>query len=316
MDPSNNNSVGTHLSQHDYGNNFTDFLGDIHNYAAASDQQLNDNDPNLGQMFDPALFQIDAQESPTPGHQAARQQAQQQPNYQSAFTQHAARQSQSPALPAYNPNQHQFTQQSHFTQPVYDQRANMFQNPRAAFDPRFYQQRPSHSPGPLDQHSYQPSNFSMQGYPQQQMGSQRATPNSTGPNFSQNQQPYGAFINFDSRDSGRMQQQSSQMMPFNTFPEPGQKSSAGFVNPSMLDASPDAFMANQYPNMTPRPLQPAQYHQQPGQTIDPRSLGRPPVQPPQQQIPQVVSDLNQPGKSVTVGKDRPMLMFSSRYFSI
>jgi hypothetical protein len=306
MDPSNNNSVGTHLSQHDYGSNFSDFLGDIHNYAAASDQPLNDSDPNLGQYsgFDPALFKFDAQETPTPGHQAARQQEQQQPNYQSAFTQHAARQSQSPALPAYNPNQQQFTQQSHFTHPVYDQRANMFQNQHATFDPRFYQQRPSHSPSPLDQHSYQPSNFSTRGYPQQQIGGQRTTPSSAGANFSQNQQSYSPFINFDSRNSGRMQQPSSQMMPFNGFPEPVQKSSQGFVNPSILDATPDAFMASPYPNITQRPLQPAQYHQQPGQTIDPRSLGRAPVEPTQQPIPQMVSDLKQPGILVFVVKEQ------------
>lgn len=296
MDPSNNNSIGTtHLPQREHSNGYTDFLGGIHNFATAAEQPIGHDD--IEQFFDPALFASSAQDGSATSHQGAPQQGQQQPNYQSAFNQHAARQSQSPALPAYNPTQHHFAQHSQFTQPVYDPRANMYQNQQPTFDPRFYQQRPSPSPAPLEQYQYPPSNFSAQNYPQPQIGGPRTQSNTPTPNFSQHQQSYSPFINFDSRTSGHMQTQNSHMIQYNGYQEPNQKPSHGFVNPSLLNAGQESYMTNQYPQAPQRPIQPSPYLHQAGQTIDPRSLGHLAVQPTQQQVVRPLTDQQQTGTS-------------------
>ena len=266
MEPSNDTTSinSTHLPHTDNNNSYPDFLGGIHNFATSTDHTGNDD---IQDYFHPDLF--DTQDaSSTPQQQQQQQQPSQ--NYSSAFNQQASRQSHSPALPAYNPNQHAFTQHPQFTQQSFDPRS-MFQS-QQSFDPRFYQQRPSQSPAPLDHYPYQNTAFQSQNYHQQPMNMQQRQSSTPTPAYTQNQQSYSPFINFDSRNSPQLQNQSSHMMQFNAYQEPTQRPSQSFVDPSMLNASQGHSMNGYYPQIAQRPLQPSPYFSQAGPTIDPRSL--------------------------------------------
>jgi hypothetical protein len=191
MDPSTgtNNILSAGRLQHDDGDSaYPEFLAGIHTYGPPADQATNNDD--LQKYFHPDLF--DTQDITAPGPQ----QHQPQHNYQSAFTQHASRQSHSPALPAYEPNQPQFSHQPPFTQASFDPRT-MYQN-QQSFDPRFYQQRPSHSPAPLEQYPYQ-NNYHPQTFQHPQL--QQRQVSSPAPAFPNNQQSYNPYVNFDSRNS-------------------------------------------------------------------------------------------------------------------
>jgi hypothetical protein len=233
MDHSNKTSINTshlHHTDNNLGDPYPPFLGDIHNFAAAADQTPGNDD--IQEFFHPDLF--DTQDATTTGEPQPQQQQQ---NYQSAFTQHASRQSQSPALPAYNPSQHGFTQPPQFTQSSFDPRT-MYQG-QQSYDPRFYQQRPSHSPSPVEQYPYQNPNFHPQTYHQQAMNLQQQQRQSVTPTptYTQNQQAYSPFVNFDSRNAPQLQHQNSHMMQYNTYHDPNQKPSHNFVDPSLLNAS-------------------------------------------------------------------------------
>jgi len=197
MEPSNNTSVNTTPLPHsDSNNSYAGFLGGIQNYAATTDQSGNDD---LQEYFHPDLF------DPPDVTINGQQQQQQSQTFQSAFNQHASRQSQSPALPAYHPSQQTFTQHPQYSQQSFDPRT-MFQS-QQTFDPRFYQQRPSPSPAPLDRFPYQNTTYPSQNYHQQPVNTQQsnsATPTLT---YAQNQQTYSPFINFDSRNSSHLPNQ-------------------------------------------------------------------------------------------------------------
>ena len=199
MEPSNNSSLNTaHLPHPDSNNSYPDFLNGIHSFATSADQPGNDD---IQDYFHPDLFDT-SEATPT-------EQPQQPPqNFQSAFNQHAARQSHSPALPAYNPNQHAYPQHPQYQQQSFDQRA-MYQNPQS-FDPRFYQQRPSPSPASMDHYSYQHPAYQSQNYQQPPMNPQQRQSATPTPSYPQHQQSYSPYINFDSRNSPQVQNQVCQ----------------------------------------------------------------------------------------------------------
>jgi hypothetical protein len=198
MEPSNAASLNT--TQHGDNTAYSDFLGGMHTFATGPDQPAGNDD--IQEYFHPDLFDTQDVTSNTP--QPQQQQAQ---NFQSAFNQHAPRQSQSPALPAYTPNQHAFTQHPQYNQPVFDPRT-MYHS-QQTFDPRFYQHQPSHSPAPLEHYPFQNTNFASQNYHPQGMNIQPRQPATPTPTYPHNQQGYSPFINFDSRNSPHMQTQVS-----------------------------------------------------------------------------------------------------------
>ncbi|KAG9788235.1 hypothetical protein ABEF93_005647 [Exophiala dermatitidis] len=253
------------------------FLESVHNFAASD--ALQDGGEDYSQYFDPALF-----DNTTIGPGFSQQQQTMSQN----FNPNVARQSNSPALPQYNPSQQNYSM-GQYQQGLYDSR----QMPQHNYDPGFYA-RPSASPVGFDSsygyHAQMP--FNGQNYDTQQAHvPARQTPTPTA-NYQPRQQQPSPYVNIGPRPS--QLSQSPGMMQYPSYQEQqSQHTSNPFVDPSLLTAS----QLNN-PNQPGSSFQP---HQQfiapsyfkPGSTIDPQSLqGQQPFQPVQQpqqqslQIPQ------------------------------
>ena len=307
MDPStsNNTSINaSHLQHANLNTSYPEFLGGIQS-AATTNERSNGND-DFNDWFHPDLF--DNQDD-TPSEQQQQQQRQPQ-NFQSAFNAQASRQSQSPALPAYNPTQQTFTQpQQYHPQTTFDPRTYQHQH-QQSFDPRLYPQRPSQSPAPMEPYSFQNTSYPPQNYQQQQMNFQQRPSATPTPSYSQ-QPSYSPYGSFDSRPQLHMPTQTSYLRQFQN-PEQSQKPSQNFVNPNMLNAGQDNFMngvylsqleteicpnlSGQYSSIAQRPIQASQIYPPQGTSLDPRFQSYQGLQAAAQNLLQASAGLTQIGK--------------------
>lgn len=221
-------------------------MGGIHNYTAAADSDMQ-------QFFDNELFE--GQDYNGLQSQPQEQQTQQSPqsNYPApAYNQNAQR-TQSPAMPNYG-QPPQYTQHPQYQQQIYDQR-NMYRPP---FDPALFQQRPSHSPSPLDHHYQYPGQaFSNQGNPGQVNIQPRPTPSPAPQYPPARQQTYSPYMTFDSRGPTLPQHQDADLLQFASFQTQNQNQppSHAFVNPSLLGAEANNLNGN-YGQIPHRQAQP------------------------------------------------------------
>jgi hypothetical protein len=243
-------NIGNSQLQNGGSDNFpVDMLGGIHSYAKGTDQD------ELQQYLHPDLFETPGQDFNATMQQQLHQQPQQsrQPSYSStAFNQNVQR-TQSPSMQSYGQTQ-QYSQHPQYSQPFYDQRS-MF--PQTQYDPRLYQQRPSHSPAPGDQYQFTGQSFSSQNN-QSQMVQPRPTA-SPAPQYHASRQPlYSPYSTFDSRGPTLPQRQDADLLQFANFQNNNPAASHSFVNPSMLNSEGDSLNGN-YAQMSHRQLQQPYY---------------------------------------------------------
>jgi len=242
---------GSHLqnqnqNQNDNPPSYT-FLNGIDLFAASDNPPSNSAAHEFN--WDPELFAT-AEEFTQPSHPLA-----------SAYNQHASRQSDSPALPQYNPQQNAFTH-SQYSQPLYQSRPHSTQ---PSFDPQ-YLNRPSPSPGPFEQYNYHSNiHHPAQGYnlgslPQRQAS---ATPQT----YPQRQsQPYHPYMNFSARPSQLPPPHTTDSF-FNSFEQHQQQPTNNYVNPSLLTANDVGHLNGNQPNFQQRQqFSPSPYFSKAGST--------------------------------------------------
>ena len=219
-------------------NNYGTYLGGIDNFAPASDQ-FGSGDEDIKDFFHPDLFDGSDMGSNNLQPQQQQPQTTQQPQSHGfgspAFNQHAVRQSQSPALPAFTPTPQPFQQHPQYSQNPFDSRMYQ-QQQQPAYDPRFYQPRPSHSPSPLEQYQYsQHHNFTPHAYQQPMHMTQRDSATLNNQHADPRRPAYSQYMSFDSRSPQMYSQQNNSMSAYPAFEEQSQRS-AHFVDPALLNA--------------------------------------------------------------------------------
>jgi hypothetical protein len=203
----------------------SDFLGGIQGYAHNTDQD------DMRQYFHPELFDNQDFDSGLQSEQSVQQSQPQHHNYPNAsINQIGTGRMQSPAMPTFNQSQPYSQQPPQYSQPLYDHR-NMYA--QHAYDPRMFQQRPSHSPSPLD-----PYGYSAQYAQQTQAGQVNIQPRPTQtspPQYAARPQTYSPYTTFESNGPTLPQRQDADLMQFANFHRSSQSSAQSFINPSMLD---------------------------------------------------------------------------------
>ncbi|KAK5937504.1 hypothetical protein PMZ80_010124 [Knufia obscura] len=239
-------------------NDISQFLHGVQDFA--------DIDGDHQTQFDPALFSDNSLASfpqPQPSQPAHS-------NFNQAQRQ---TQSQSPALPQFKPAQNTYPGQT-YGQNAYNQRP-MGQ----AFDPQLLS-RPTPSPGPFDQFSYQPQHmnygqhqfdYSHNAFQQQR---QSSTPSQAfRPQVSQQSQYYMNPARPSPQPQAQTQIQQSQH-PNMSYPfQQGHQTQHRFIEPSMLNAQGQLHQNMSQPPSS-RQMESSPYFTKAGQgaTLDPRAL--------------------------------------------